>query len=324
MTRRRLKDCRVLVTPTSFGHDDPQLRAVLEDEVGEVVYNISGKPLKSAELQVLIAGMDGYIAGLDAIDRDVIQAADRLQVIARYGVGVDAVDLQAARQRGIVVTNTPGANSASVAELTVGLMIALGRNLVSAARATQAGGWPRLSGASLAGKVVGLVGFGSIGRLVARYLGGFECSLLAYDPFPDEAQAASLGVRLLPLEEVVRRADVLSLHCPYSQETRHMVDAAFLARMKAGAFLINTARGELVDETALYAALQSGRLRGAALDVFAEQPPDPANPLLALPQVIATPHMGAHSDHATNAMGWGALKGCLAVLRGEEPEFRVV
>ena len=318
-----LKECRVLVTATSYGKNDPALFTQLEDHVGEVIYNTSGKPFSSEQLQALLPEMDGYIAGLDCIDRAAIISAQQLKVIARYGVGVDSVDLAAARERGIIVTNTPGANSVSVAELAVGMMLALARNLVTATQATKAGQWPRLNGVSLENKTVGILGFGSIGKNVAKRLCGFDCNILAYDPLLPEGPA-EYGVQLLSQNEVVEQSDFLSLHCPLGEENRGMVNAGFLARMKPGAFLVNTARGELVDEEALLQALQSGRLRGAALDVFARQPPDPNNPLLTLPQVIATPHTGAHSDSATNSMGWGALINLLAVLQGNEPLNRVV
>ena len=312
-----LRDCRVLVTATSYGANDPALKSVLEREVGEVVYNPTGKPYPPEELARLIPGFEGCIAGLDRFDRAVIEAAGRLRVIARYGVGVDNVDLAAARERGIQVTNTPGANSDSVAELAVGLMLALARSIPRADRATKAGDWPRMHGLSISGKVVGLVGFGAIGRLVAAKLSGFGCNLLAHDPYASSEAAALAGVRLVGLDELAASADFVSLHCPLTEQTRGLVNAAFIARMKPGAFLVNTARGDLVDEAALLEGLQSGKLRGAALDVYAQQPPDPGNPLLALPQVIVTPHMGAHADSATNGMGWGALQNCLAVLRGE-------
>jgi len=321
---RNLKDCRVLVTPTSYANHDPTLRTVLESEVGEVVYNTTGKPLSSSKLQELVRDCDGYIAGLDAIDRAVIEAADQLKIIARYGVGVDNVDLAAARERDIVVTNTPGANAASVAELTVGLMLSLARSIPAANDATKAGEWPRLGGLTLEGKVVGLVGFGSIGKLVARRLTGFDCTILAYDPVPDSEYADSLGIQLRPRDQVVREAELLSLHCPLLPETRGMVNTEFLGQMRPGAFFINTARGEMVDEAALLGALESGHLRGVALDVFVDQPPGADNALLHLPQVIATPHTGSHTDGAANAMGWGALGDCLAVLRGEEPKNPVL
>ena len=319
-----LRQARVLVTPTSYAKDDPSLRTKLEAEVGEVIYNTMERPLTSAELVRMIGGFEGYIAGLDIIDRTVVEAADRLQVIARYGVGVDNIDLEAARARGIIVTNTPEANSESVAELTVGLILVLARNIIAAAQATKSGDWPRLLGVTLSGKVVGLYGLGAIGKRVAGLLAGFGCSVFAYDLAPDANFARKMGIRLVTKDELISQSDFLSLHLPVSPETKCMVDSVFLSRMKSGAFLINTSRGELVNETALLEALRGGHLRGAALDVFTQQPPGPDHPLLTLPQVIATPHMGAHTDGATNAMGWGALNACLAVLRGENPCHRVV
>jgi len=319
-----LKDLQVLVTPTSYARNDPNLRSDLEAKVGVVIYNTTGRPLSSQELLERIEECDGFIAGLDDINREVIEAANRLKVIARYGVGVDNVDLEAAREKGIVVTNTPGANSASVAELTVGLILSLARNIPPAVQATKLGEWPRMRGVSLVGKTIGLLGFGSIGRQVASRLQGFNCTVIAYDLTYDVEAAEALGVEFRSEDELLRNADFLSLHLPLSAQTKEMINIKFLDKMKPGAFLINTSRGELIDEDELLKALKSGQLSGAALDVFAKQPPGADHPLLALPQVIATPHIGAHTDGATNAMGWLALKDCLAVLRGERPKYRVV
>ncbi len=319
-----LKRCRVLVTPTSFGRDDPRLRVELEAAVGEVIYNPTSRPLTAAELAKLLPGCHGYIAGLDFIDRAALAAADQLKVIARYGAGVDRVDLDAVREKGIIVTNTPGANTVSVAELAIGLMLAVARSIPQANAATKSGEWPRLKGKSLEGSVVGLVGFGAIGRAVARRLQGFDCTMLAYDPFPNKGAAQALNVKLLPLAELLAQADFVSLHLPAMTETRGMVNADFLAQMKPGAILVNTARGEIINEADLLTALQNGHLRGAGLDAFASEPPGADNPLLQLPQVIATPHTGAHTDGATNGMGWGALRNLLPALRGEEPPDRVV
>jgi D-3-phosphoglycerate dehydrogenase len=319
-----LKKCCLLVTPTSYGKHDARLKTELENLVGQVIYNPTGKPLSSAEVARLLPGVDGYIAGLDGIDRAALQCADRLKVIARYGVGVDSVDLQAAQEKNIIVTNTPGANSVSVAELTLALMLALARQIPEAVAATHQGRFPRLSGFSLEGKTIGIVGLGAIGKQLARRLAGFDCRLLAYEPYPDVAFAREYRVELVEMDALLSQSDFVSLHLPVLPETRGMVDARFLARMKKGAYLVNTARGELVDEAALLAALQSGQLKGAALDALAQEPPDPAHPLLALTQVIATPHLGAQTDGSTNSMGWMAFQDCLAVLRGEEPAHRVV
>jgi D-3-phosphoglycerate dehydrogenase len=317
--KRDLKQCRVLVTPTTFGFHDPRMRQELEAAVGEVIYNRRGRPLTSDELRELLPGCDGYIAGLDCVDRAALESVDRLQVIARYGVGVDNVDIEAAAQKGIQVTNTPHANAASVAELTIGLMLALARSIPEAAESVRAGNWSRLHGKSLVGKVVGLVGFGSVGREVARRLQPWELTLLACDPFGDEEQARALNARLVSLDELVRAADFVSLHVPLMGATRHMVNSYLLARMKRGAYLVNTARGELVDEEALLSALDSGQLAGAALDVYAQEPPAADSPLRRHPRLLATPHCGAHTDGAANGMGWESIADCMAVLRGERP-----
>jgi D-3-phosphoglycerate dehydrogenase len=321
---KNLKDCRVLVTSTSYGMNDPKLRTDLADAVGDVIYNPTDHPLVARELAGMVRGVDGLIAGLDEINHEVIEAADCLRVIARYGVGLDRVDLEAARRKGIVVTNTPGANATSVAELSVGLMIALVRHIPEANQRTKAGEWPRLKGTTLSGKTVGLIGLGAIGRRVAHMLSGFNCRVIGYDPAVGRDEAKALGVEWLERDQVVQQADFLSLHLPVVPATENMLNRDVIGRMKQGAYLINTARSELIDEDALLEALQSDKLAGAALDTFRHEPPGADHPILQLKQVIATPHTGAHTDDATNAMGRMALSDCLAVLRGEEPRYRIV
>ncbi|MFN8449887.1 MAG: phosphoglycerate dehydrogenase [Anaerolineae bacterium] len=321
---KNLKECRVLVTATSYAMNDPTLRTDLEAAVGEVVYNPTEHPLTAHELAALVGGIDGMIAGLDEINHEVIDAADKLQIIARYGVGLDRVDLEAARRKGIVVTNTPGANATSVAELTVGLMIALARHIPEANRRTKQGEWPRLKGILLCGKTVGLLGLGSIGHRVAQALTGFDCRVIGYDPVVGVDEAAAAGVTWMERDEVIRRADFLSLHMPLVPATENLFDRERIALMKDGAYLVNTARSELIDEAALIEALRSGKIAGVALDTFRHEPPGADHPLLQFEQVIATPHTGAHSDDAVNAMGRLALHDCLAVLRGEAPQYRIV
>jgi D-3-phosphoglycerate dehydrogenase len=321
-THRNLTDlraCRVLVTSTTFGSQDPALRSRLEQEVGDVRYNPEKRPLKALELTHLVIGIDGWIAGLDEIDAFVIAAADRLKVIARYGVGFDRVDVAAATQHGIVVSNTPGAASSAVAELTIGLMLTLTRQICHSNQAVRGGQWPRISGVGLMGKTVGLVGFGSIGREVARRLAVFRCRILVADPYVSPEMVSGCGAGLVSLDELLPASDFVCLHAAVTPATAGMVNDSFLRKMKSGVFLVNTARGEVVDETALRQSLESGRLRGAALDCFHKEPPGAHHPLLQLPQVIVTPHTGAHTDEAVNAMGRMALDACLAVLRGERP-----
>ena len=323
MSAGRVSDWTVLVTPRSFARGDDELRAALTAAVRDVRWRQAGG-LAPAELAELAAGADGWIAGIEPIDRTVLAGADRLRVIARYGVGVDGIDLAAAEERGIVVTNTPGANSAAVAELVIGLLFALARRIPYADRRVRGGAWERIAGTEVEGKTVGLLGFGAVGREVARRAGALGCRVIAHDPYPAEDVARSLGVELGSRDDVVGASDFLSLHLPLLPGTAGLVDAAFLARMKPGAYLINAARGELVQEPALLAALRSGRLAGAALDALAEQPPSSPIALAELDTVILTPHIGAATDRAMRAMGRRALENCLAVLRGEQPLDPVV
>lgn len=314
-----LREAKVLVTPTTFGMHDPRLKTFLEQSVGEVLYNPFPRALNSEELIPLVKGVDGFIAGLDRIDASVIQAAGRLKVIARYGVGLDNVDMEAATAKGIVVTNTPGANSAAVAELALALILGLTRGVCKAVESTRGGTWPRLSGTGLKGKTVGLLGFGRIGKEAALRLKGFGCRILVFDPQVNPQEAALHGVTWTELEELLEKSDVVSLHVPLNPSTMGMVDRGFLGKMKKGSFLVNTARGELLDEEALLSALKEGRLAGAALDCLSVEPPAEDHPLLKDPRVMVTPHMGAHTDEATSAMGWMSLEACLSVLRGERP-----
>ncbi len=318
-----LKEYQVLVTPTSYGSMDPSLKSDLEAKVGKVIYNTTGKPLSSQQLQELLPGCQGMIAGLDEIDREALESAADLKIVARYGVGYNNVDLEAARRLGIIVSNTPGANAVAVAELTIALILDLLRPILPAVQGTRAGGWPRKKGFSLVGKTVGILGCGAIGKEVIKRLTGFGCTILAYDLFEDREFAAEYKIQYLSLEEILPRADIITLHLPDTPETRGIVDGEFISKMKTGAWLVNTARGELLDETALANALVNGKLRGAALDVYLQEPPAKDSPLLGLEQVITTPHMGAHADSATNAMGRMALDECLRVLRGEDPQYQV-
>ena len=320
---KELINKRILVTSTSFGKVDTGLKSSLEAAVGEVIYNPFGRPLTASELIPLMAEIDGFIAGVDEIDADVIQAAVGLKVISRYGTGTDRVDIDAATQKGIVVTNTPGANAVAVAELAIGFMLSLARNLCQANQSTHQGEWSRYSGISFREKTVGLVGLGFIGREVAKRLKSFGCRLLATDPVVEPEVAKAIDVELTSLEDLLSRSHFVSLHLPATASTTGMINRETLTQMKPGAFLINTARGELIDETALEEALTSEHLGGAALDVFSKEPPGKDNNLLQLPQVVLTPHMASRTDDAMNQMGRIAMQDCLAVLRGERPQHAV-
>ncbi len=233
------------------------------------------------------------------VTAEVLAAAPRLKLVGRAGTGVDNIDVAAATRRGVAVMNTPGGNSIAAAEHTWALMLALFRNVPAAARDLAGGNWNRKKymGRELQGKVLGVVGFGRIGREVAARARAFGMGVLVADPFVTASVAREHDARLVELPGLLAAADVVSLHVTLTPETRHLIDASALAAMKPGAVIVNCARGGLVDEDALLAALESGRLGGAALDVFETEPPPPG-PLLAHPRVVATPHLGASTQEA--------------------------
>ena len=230
---------------------------------------------------------------------DVISAAKSLKIIGRAGIGVDNIDVPAATAAGVIVMNTPFGNSITTAEHTVALMMALARDIPAANASTQAGRWEkdRFVGTELCGKMLGVIGAGNIGSIVADRARGLKMKVVAYDPYLSAERAATLGIEKLPLEDLLARADIVSLHVPLTPETRNIISADALGRMKRGARLINCARGGLVDERALKSALDSGHLKGAALDVFEEEPAR-TNILFGDEKVIATPHLGAASEEA--------------------------
>jgi phosphoglycerate dehydrogenase-like enzyme len=317
--RRPLDQCRILCTPASFGRKDPTLRPALEAAVGHVAYGTERTPLTADELRPLVEDIDGLIVGIDHVDASVIAAAARLRVISCYGVGFDRVDVAAATGRKIVVTNSAGANAASVADLALGLMLALARALVFANEAVHKGQWLWIDGVGMRGKTVGIVGFGAIGREVAKRLLAFDCRVVACDPMVSAESVRASGVELMSFEDLLRESDFVTLHAPATATTTGMINRETFSMMKTGVFFINTARGDLVDEEALIDALKSGHVRGAALDCLMKEPVDPTNPLLSLPNVIVTPHSGSATDDALNQMGWTSFRNCISVLRGERP-----
>jgi D-3-phosphoglycerate dehydrogenase / 2-oxoglutarate reductase len=238
------------------------------------------------------------------VDAALIEAAPKLRVIARAGTGVDNVDVPAASARGIVVMNAPGANSVSVAEHAMALMLALARAIPVADATMKRGVWDkkRLTGAELRGKTLGVVGLGRVGQEVTTRARSFGMYIVAHDPFISEQVATSLGVELLPIDDLCARSDYITLHVPATAETRHLFNAERLARCKAGVRIVNTARGELIDETALAEAIEAGHVAGAGLDVFEVEPPSDGR-LTHLPQVVATPHIAASTVEAQELVG---------------------
>lgn len=257
--------------------------------------------LKGDELLRVIPAYEGLIIRSGTkVTKEVIAAATNLRVIGRAGIGVDNVDVDAATKRGIVVMNTPGGNNVTTAEHAVSMMLALARNIPQANASLKAGQWKRekFTGSEICNKVLGIIGLGNIGSIVAERALGLKMQVLAYDPFVSPETAAKLRVELASLDDIYARADFITIHTPLTKETRGLIDATAFSKMKKGVRIINCARGGIVDEKALQQAVLSGIVAGAALDVFEEEPPAANHPLLQLDQVIATPHLGAATDEA--------------------------
>jgi D-3-phosphoglycerate dehydrogenase len=257
--------------------------------------------LPPAELAAKIRGCHGLIIRSGSrVTAEVIEAATELKVIGRAGIGVDNIDVQAATKKGIVVMNTPAGNNVTTAEHAISMMLALARQIPQATASMKSGKWEknRFIGSEVFNKVLGVVGLGNIGSLVAERALGLKMRVIAYDPFISKEVVRRLGIELVELDELYSRADFITVHTPLLPETRNLISEAAFAKMKPGVRIINCARGGIVDETALCNAIKTGKVVGAALDVFLEEPPPPSNPLLALDQVICTPHLGAATDEA--------------------------
>ena len=310
---------KILVTARSFRATPGRHLDILREAGYEIVPSPLDRPLEAPEIAPLLADVVGAILGLDHVTAESLAGATRLKVLSRYGVGVDKVDLEAATARGVVVTVTPGANSLAVAELTLALMLAVARRIPYHDAIVRAGNWSRLAGVELMGGTLGLIGLGRIGQEVARRAAAFGMNITFYDPFPPPPDVlASLGASPRSLEQLLAESDVVSLHLPLSDGTRQLINRQTLAWMKPSALLINTARGEIVDEDALYEALSSGRLGGAGCDVFSREP-FTGSPLLTLDTFVAAPHIGSNTVQTTLRMGLMASENALAVLRGERP-----
>jgi phosphoglycerate dehydrogenase-like enzyme len=286
----------------------PILRRELLQRYPESKFNETHQPLRGDQLIAFLRGHEKAITGLEVLDAATFAALPELRVVSKYGVGLDMIDLAAARRHGVSIRWTPGVNRQAVAELTIAFMIALARNLVPLARAMRDGIWTHGGGRQLSSAVVGIVGCGHVGKSVARLCRAFGARVLAYDvvDYPDfysEYAVMPVGFDLL-----LREADFVSLHVPLDASTRGMIGEREIDRMKSGAFLINTARGGIVDEPALKRALVDHKLGGAAFDVFQNEPPTDTE-LLMLPNFVGTPHVGASTAEAVLAMGRAAIAG---------------
>jgi len=309
----------IFITTSSFGAQSDAPWEAIEAAGHTVRRPVAAHPLTAQQLRDEIGTSEALITGLDTVDASVFAAAPNLRVVGKHGVGVDNIDLAAAEAAGVRVVNAPGSNSGAVADLTFGLMLAVARQILPAHSSMLDGRWDRFPGIELSGRTLGLVGFGRIGQAVAKRATGFDMTVIAYDPYLPAHLFGEAGAEQVSLDEVVSRSDFLSLHMPGSPDSAPILDTALLATMKPGAFLINAARGGLVDETQLALMLTDGRLGGAALDAFNREPLPDNSPLLGVPNLILTPHIGAFSDLANANMGVMVVDDVARVLRGDEP-----
>ncbi|HOJ11893.1 MAG TPA: phosphoglycerate dehydrogenase [Clostridiales bacterium] len=311
--------CKILVTATNYSTQCKKAKELLEHNGHEVIENMFGRPLTFDEIKNVICDVDGVIAGVDAWDENIFVLAPKLKIISRFGIGVDNIDIVKAKEYGITVTNARGSTNA-VAELTIGLMLSVLRDIPNLDSSTRKGYWERFVGRELSGKKVGLVGFGHIAQSVAQKLRSFNVEICAHDKYPDAKKAADLGVSLVSFENILEECDIVSLHIPSLKETYHIMGEKEFQMMKEGAVFINTARGALVDEKALYAALKSGKIAAAGLDVYEKEPVDINNPLLKLENVIATPHTAAETYETIDKVSMITAKAIIDYFNGKEPE----
>lgn len=290
-------------------------------EAAEGVTVKAAAKMSREEVLAAIPNADALIVrSATKVDRAVLEAAPKLKLVGRAGVGVDNIDLTEATKRGVIVMNAPDGNTVATAELTLGLMLALARHIPAADGSLKAGQWERKAylGVELRGKTLGLIGFGRVGRAVAKRAAAFEMTIIAYDPYVSQEAATPYGVQMVTLDELYSRADFISLHALVTPENYHMINAESIAKMKDGVRIINDSRGALIDEQALADAIKSGKVAGAALDVYEEEPPKPDNPLIGLHGVIHTPHLGASTLEAQDEVAVQIAQQILdALFKGE-------
>jgi D-3-phosphoglycerate dehydrogenase len=314
---------KVLIAPITLAGFDGAFVRVLREAGLELVYPNTGTQLTEEELLRFLPGVKASLAGSEPYTARVLDAHPQLRVIARVGVGYDAVDVEAATRHGCAVTITPGANEGSVAEHTFLLMLGLARDVVAQHLGVKSGGWPRRVLLPLRGRTLGIAGLGRIGKAVARRGAAFGMRLLAYDPVPDKAFAEHNQITLVSFEQLLAESDYLTLHLPFTPETRYLLNRRTLALMKPTAFLINTARGPIVNEADLLEALRNKRLAGAGLDVFEQEPPG-KHPLFELDNVLLSPHGGGADIQSRDDMALSGAQAIASLARGEWPAEKIV
>jgi phosphoglycerate dehydrogenase-like enzyme len=290
---------KIVVTPRGFAKCGLDNAKIIEDAGFLLEYNNTGNAYTKEEFYQKTMDADGVIVGVETVDRAYIDAHPQLKAVVKFGVGTDNIDVDYCRQKGIFVGRTAGSNSQSVAETAISFVLADSKNLYESIAGTRAQGWSKLTGYEIAGKVIGIAGFGAIGKKVARMAFGLGMKVLAYDPYSIDPEAVKrYDVEIVEFEELLKRSDFVSLHIPLTPETRDLVSMRELKMMKSTAVLINTARGGIVNEEDLWQALQDKTIRSAYFDVLSHEPPRQDEPLLTLPNFYLTPHIASRSKEA--------------------------
>lgn len=313
---------KIISTSPTFGKYSKEPLDLLRDNHCEVIFLANQNPSFATDFKEELRNAHGLIVGFELITDEVLSNAPNLKVIAKHGAGVDNIDIIAARKRGIVVANAPGANRHAVADFVFGLMISISRKIDQSSRLVKSGNWQSIIGNDIFGKTLGVIGTGKIGKEVIRRATGFNMKILAYDLYPDHSLEELNIAKYVSFNELIESSDIMTIHTALSNKTTSLIGKNEFAQMKKGAFLINTARGGIVDEDALFDALYSHKIKGAAMDVFQLEPLG-KHRLLELDNFIATPHIAGYSEEALVEVGFITARNIINVLSGSEAECEV-
>ena len=309
---------KVVITPRGFANCGTENIKFFEEAGFSLSYNQTGKAYTKEEFYSITADADGVIVGVETVDRAYIDSHPTVKAVVKFGVGLDNIDVEYCREKGVFVGKTAGSNARSVAETAISFVLADSKNLYDSISVTRDGGWAKMTGYEVEGKTIGVVGFGAIGKKVAQMAFGLGMQVLAYDPYGvDPEIAKKFDVVSVGLEELLQRSDFVSLHLPLTEETKDLIRLSQLKTMKTQAVLINTARGGIVNEKDLYTALSQKIIRGAYFDVLTSEPPEKGEPLLALPNFYLTPHIASRSAEAEKNTAAMATQVMIDALNGQ-------
>lgn len=290
---------KIAITPRGFAKCGVYNAKIIKDAGFDLVYNDTGLAFSKADFYEFTKDATGVVVGVESVDKEYIDSHPLLKAVVKFGVGLDNIDVEYCKQKGIFVGKTVGSNARSVAETAISFIIADSKNLYESIFDVRNHGWSKMTGYEIGGKTLGIIGFGAIGRHVTRMAVGLGMNVIAYDAFGiDEADAAEFGITVVEMDEIIEKSDFVSLHVPLTEETKNMICAEKLERMKSSAVLINTSRGGIVNETDLYKALKNKTIKSAYFDVFTSEPPKEDEPLLTLPNFYLTPHIASRSKEA--------------------------